>query len=312
MAKHSCDWRSLPPPLADSTHRLLELALTPGDAALSEASSGEEPTWCQHLLVRLIVDRDALGWHIRCLQRLRQLQAATWPAYQLEPLPPEQVQQVLDRGVSAIDAARLPRLLLNPVALQQLAESVDEALPDEWLKPIQEHGSELQASSDSDRPPCSVVASSVPTNALAHATVAAKLDQDVRYRRAFERMASLAACVALLLVGAWFARQAAISRESAALHESPDAPSTPRASDKGVPAPRPVDDEPLFAIIPDQSFPDPGRKSIRADAQVVVLTLPNPTSDNVEHYDVVPAVIPPSGRPAPVEPTKPSPGNPFS
>jgi hypothetical protein len=58
-------------------------------------------------------------------------------------LPEQLALDVGQRGLAALDAAQLARLALNPFALWDLADLIEETLPDYWLDRMEVRGGEL-------------------------------------------------------------------------------------------------------------------------------------------------------------------------
>jgi hypothetical protein len=89
-------------------------------------------------LERILLDLPALDEHIRHLQKRlgRTLQHQTL-------LPEEQAERIVANGVSGLSNSELVALLLNPIALRDLAFRIAEALPDCWLERMSEVGHQV-------------------------------------------------------------------------------------------------------------------------------------------------------------------------
>ena len=105
-----------------------------------------------HWLQRLLVDFDALDQHIALLQKLYvapfqypRPRRDRWDMDQLldppadsnfthvDRLPDEQVTAILDKGVDALADDELGTLLLNPYALFDLYDCIDDVQPEYWM-----------------------------------------------------------------------------------------------------------------------------------------------------------------------------------
>jgi len=60
-----------------------------------------------------------------------------------ELLPEEMGLAIGERGLGVLPAAELARLALNPFALWDLADLIEESLPDYWLDRMDERGREM-------------------------------------------------------------------------------------------------------------------------------------------------------------------------
>lgn len=106
-------------------------------------------------LRRSLIDFDSLDQHIGQLQRLYQsrfryprprrdrgnLQLPVEPPQDSAfrhagTLPDEKVTAILDKGVDGLSNDELARLLLNPRALFDLFDCIDELQPDYWIEAI--------------------------------------------------------------------------------------------------------------------------------------------------------------------------------
>jgi hypothetical protein len=89
-------------------------------------------------LERILLDLTALDEHIRHLQKRL---GGTFRHQTL--LPEEQAERIVSGGVSGISNSELAVLLLNPIALRDLAFRIAEVLPDCWLERMSEVGRQV-------------------------------------------------------------------------------------------------------------------------------------------------------------------------
>jgi len=122
----------------------------------------EQRERAQRWLTRILVDFDALDEHIGMLQSLYsadfcypRARRDCWTTEQLEPsaeptkftqsdrLTDDRVSAVADDGINALDDDELARLILNPFALHDLFDVIDELHPDAWMPVIHDIGKAL-------------------------------------------------------------------------------------------------------------------------------------------------------------------------
>jgi hypothetical protein len=107
-------------------------------------------------LERLLVDVPALDEHIR---RLQKRFGRTFRHQTL--LAEERAEQVVSEGAGVLSNDELAVLLLNPIALRDLAFRIGEELPDYWLERMSEVGRQaMQAEGVVRKPPNGVAPSS--------------------------------------------------------------------------------------------------------------------------------------------------------
>jgi hypothetical protein len=80
-------------------------------------------------LERILLDRTALDEHIRHVQK----RVGTTCRHN-DLLSEEQAERIVSDGINGISNSELGILLLNPIALRDLAFRIAEALPDCWLE----------------------------------------------------------------------------------------------------------------------------------------------------------------------------------
>jgi hypothetical protein len=84
------------------------------------------------ILTRILINWDAMHTYIRALGKNSFRHS--------ELLPEEQAEALITRGPEALDDASLAALLLNPVALYDLYDQLDERLPEAWLEAMEQDG----------------------------------------------------------------------------------------------------------------------------------------------------------------------------
>ena len=131
---------------------------TNGSPALPDGGREEALSW----LRRAFVDFEALEQHLLFLRELydapfsfprprrdcwtaEQLQAPTEPTKfrHVSRLDDERIRAVADEGVDALSDAELAKLLLNPFALFDLFDVIDDLLPEKWQPVMHTVGKEL-------------------------------------------------------------------------------------------------------------------------------------------------------------------------
>jgi hypothetical protein len=184
---------------------------TDGHPVLPEGKAEEARKW----LRRVAVDFGALDAHIGLLQELYDspfryppLRRDCWlpeqHAIDLEGtrfrhrdrLPEDRIVAVLDGGPEALRPDELPRLLLNPIALHDLFDVINDVLPERWLADVQRMGPE--AFTRETPPP--LVPAPVPVTAPKPAEGPASQRKGTS-RNASRWLASLGALAACLLLG---------------------------------------------------------------------------------------------------------------
>ena len=134
------------------------VSLIDGLCALDDKTNGQprmaEANRPQALagLERILLDLPALNEHIRRLQ-IRLGRSFRHQAL----LPEEQTEQIVSQGLAVLSNDELAGVLLNPIALRDLAFRIGEDLPDCWLERMSEVGRETTQAEGIARKPRKVV-----------------------------------------------------------------------------------------------------------------------------------------------------------
>lgn len=175
---------------------------TGGRATLPAGGRDRALAW----LRRALVDFASLEQHLALLQeyydapfRFPRPRRDCWTAEQLLPhagptkfqhtdrLPDERVAAVADQGIEAFSDQELAGVLLNPFALYDLFDVIDDLQPEHWLADFHRLGKELLAVNATSRPSSGVAVGAVSATRSA--------------RRFLPRLKTVAALAACLLVG---------------------------------------------------------------------------------------------------------------
>jgi hypothetical protein len=132
---------------SDLIQQLHQASATGGSAIVPADRRAESIAW----LTRALLDFESLKRHIDLLSslhsepfRVPQPRRDSWIGARPEPpqktafrfsqpLPDELVVRIMDDGVACLDATQLGELLLNPYALYDLHDVLDDTLPAAWL-----------------------------------------------------------------------------------------------------------------------------------------------------------------------------------